>query len=272
MKKNSLILLIIFSVFLINLMACAIADKTPFSRERSFEKSYKFPAGGRISLKNENGSIYINAWDKDEVRIYARKYVRAATQEMADKAVKEIKIEVDYQDGNMHIFTHNPYQRKGKDFSDFLAGRNVRVEVTYELNIPKNIEVRAKTMNGKIEVEEVKGRTEVSTMNGKVVIENAQGTVEADTMNGSIEAEIPMADGKDKIKLKTMNGGIRLYLAEDIKANIKATTANGSISSDFAIEKESSSSRRRLRGEINGGGTKIELETMNGSIKILEIL
>jgi len=127
-------------------------------------------------------------------------------------------------------------------------------------------------MNGKIEVDEVEGRTEVSTMNGKIIIENAKGTVEADTMNGSVETEVVRTDLKDKIKLKTMNGGIRLYLSEDVQADVKATTANGRISSDFVIQKENHSSRKKLRGEINGGGTKIELETMNGSIKILEIL
>ena len=271
MNRKSIVLIAIFLTFLLHLTACVFNARTPFVQESSFEKSYKFSPGGKLRLKNMNGPIYITAWNKEEVRISAQKRIRASTQQMADKAIKRVKIKVDYHNRDMKISCTHPYSGKGKSFSGFLAGRNVGVKITYNLNVPKDIELRAETMNGNIEIKGVSGKSFINTMNGRLIINDTKGSLEADTMNGRIEAEILQASFKDEIDLKTMNGGIKLYLPEDIRANIRATTANGRISSDFAVLLKGSSSRKRLRGEINGGGAEISLETMNGSIKILKI-
>jgi DUF4097 and DUF4098 domain-containing protein YvlB len=271
MRNNSLILTAIFIASMLGLMACACVDKTPYSQEGSFEKSYKFKDGGKFVLGNENGSIYITAWDKDELHISAQKVIKASNPQMAKRAEREIKIKVEHHDNEVRVSAHNPFKRRGGDFSDFLAGRKINVKITYDIHVPRNTIVRAKTMNGRIEVEGVEKETDINTMNGRIVVTEVQGAVAAETMNGSIEAEILQVSLDDRIKLKTMNGGIKVYLDEDIKADLKATTANGRISSDFSIESEGSFSRRKLRGEINGGGTRIELETMNGSIKISKI-
>jgi DUF4097 and DUF4098 domain-containing protein YvlB len=271
MKRKSLIQIAIFIALTLGLMACACVEKTPYSQESSFDKSYKFKAGGKFTLRNENGSIYIRAWDKNEVHISAQKIVKAATPQMAKRAAQDIKIEVEHRDDELSVSTYNPFKKRGGGISDFLAGRNINVKITYEIRVPRSSVIRAKTMNGKIEVEGLENDTDINTMNGRILINEAQGTVIAETMNGSIEAEISEVSIDDRIRLKTMNGGVKIYLDEDVKADIKAATANGRISSDFAIESENSFSRKKLRGEINGGGARIELETMNGSIKILKI-
>ena len=212
MKAKTLFLMaLIFSIVLC-LMACACVDRTPFSHESTFEKSYRFNSGGKLSIKNTNGSIYINAWDKDEVRVIAKKKIKAASHEMAEKASRKVKIEVEQHGGDMHISADNPYRRSGKGFSEFLAGRRVQVSITYHLYVPKDIYLRARTINGKIEVEGIEKETEVNTVNGSIEVEDVRGTVLAETVNGSIEAEVAETDMSDEIKLKTINGGIKLYL------------------------------------------------------------
>jgi DUF4097 and DUF4098 domain-containing protein YvlB len=54
------------------------------------------------------------------------------------------------------------------------------------------------------------------------------------------------------------------------RANLDASTTNGSIRSDLPVTVSGQINRRSLRGALNGGGPELELETTNGSIQILK--
>ena len=66
------------------------------------------------------------------------------------------------------------------------------------------------------------------------------------------------------------NGSIKIYLPEDINADIKARTTNGSINCDMNITDQFSRSKKKLDAVINDGGTYIYVKTTNGSIHIRE--
>jgi DUF4097 and DUF4098 domain-containing protein YvlB len=75
--------------------------------------------------------------------------------------------------------------------------------------------------------------------------------------------------GGGKIALRTTNGGLTLTLPETAKADISASCTNGGISAGSLEKLEiTESSRRRLEGRLNGGGTPIELRTTNGGIRL----
>jgi hypothetical protein len=71
------------------------------------------------------------------------------------------------------------------------------------------------------------------------------------------------------VKLACTNGGIKLSLPADARASVSARITNGGIVTDgLAFETRGSSSRRRLDGDLNGGGPRISLEGTNGGIRI----
>jgi hypothetical protein len=70
------------------------------------------------------------------------------------------------------------------------------------------------------------------------------------------------------VRLGCTNGGIKLRLPSDAKANISASVTNGGISADGLAIEVTESSRRRLEGRLNGGGPQVRLEGTNGGISI----
>jgi DUF4097 and DUF4098 domain-containing protein YvlB len=74
--------------------------------------------------------------------------------------------------------------------------------------------------------------------------------------------------GADKIYLGTVNGGVTLGLPESAKADVLATCTNGGINISGLKLEVSEQSRRRVEGKMNGGGTPIELSTVNGGVRL----
>jgi DUF4097 and DUF4098 domain-containing protein YvlB len=138
--------------------------------------------------------------------------------------------------------------------------------------------VIAETSGGSIKVGASGDSVRAETGGGSIVIQNAKGSIEADTAGGSITAEmIEKYNAKDThVDLRTAGGSITLFLPKSVKATVSATlriTRNARrdyrIYSDFPLSiKGENSDKVTAKGEINGGGDKVELKTTNGDIHI----
>ena len=66
-----------------------------------------------------------------------------------------------------------------------------------------------------------------------------------------------------------MNGSISLDLPDDVNANVDARWVNGSLEADSPLELMINRlSRRAAQGVLGEGGPELDLETVNGSIRI----
>jgi DUF4097 and DUF4098 domain-containing protein YvlB len=66
-----------------------------------------------------------------------------------------------------------------------------------------------------------------------------------------------------------VNGSITLELPEGAGAEVSASNVNGGIETDFPITvRRVGFVGHRLRGTIGDGGPRLELSTVNGSIRI----
>jgi DUF4097 and DUF4098 domain-containing protein YvlB len=95
------------------------------------------------------------------------------------------------------------------------------------------------------------------------------GVALANTVNGSINASMGRADWPGDASFRTVNGGIALTVPSVLNAELRATTVNGDITTDFPVTVTGSFDRRRLNGTIGSGGHELSLSTVNGSIKLL---
>src|SRR6266536_1229595 len=66
----------------------------------------------------------------------------------------------------------------------------------------------------------------------------------------------------------TVNGAITLELPADLSTEVRATTVNGDIQTDFPLMVTGRLGPRSLRGTIGSGGRRLALETVNGSIRL----
>ena len=87
-------------------------------------------------------------------------------------------------------------------------------------------------------------------------------------MNGSIRGAMGAGGWDDRLAFRTVNGTITLDLPSDLSADVRATTVNGEVSTDFPLTATGRISRRHLQGTIGSGGRRLDLETVNGSVRL----
>lgn len=255
------------ALFLVTAGFSAPASRAATATER-VDQTYMLAAGGRLFLENVNGRIEIDTWEREEVRLEAEKSVRARSRARAQEALAELRLDVRQTGDGIEIETRHP---RSSGVLGWLTSSHVSAHVDYRLTVPTEVSLELITVNGKVAGRGPRGQLRVRTTNGDVELMEAGGTADIRTTNGSIRAELEeVTDGAD-LRFVTTNGGIKVELPPSIGTELEASTTNGSITTDFPVRVHGRLSRRRLIGEINGGGGRLELRTTNGSIRILEL-
>jgi DUF4097 and DUF4098 domain-containing protein YvlB len=148
-----------------------------------------------------------------------------------------------------------------------MSVRNNDVNVEFRVKVPAGVRFVGRTVNGGIEASGITADAEAHTVNGGVELE-ATGTARAETVNGGITARLGKTDWTGALTLKTVNGGIEMTMPEGLNADVKASTVNGDIQTDFPLAVTGRISRRKLEGTIGSGGRLLALETVNGGIAL----
>lgn len=271
---------------LLGLLLPALAAHAATLKE-TFQKTYPLQAGEKVTLRNVNGGVTVEAWDRAEVQVVAEKEVKAADAELAKKAMSQIQIQAGRADGGLRIETKLPKRNNG--VFDWMFGREVNMNVKYRLRVPREARLDVVTVNGGlrlagtrgdaslgttnggIEVEKAEGRLDLETTNGAIQVADSAGSVEAETTNGGIEIELHDVSDGDDMRFSTTNGAVTLRLPRNIRVSLDAAVSNGRVSSDFEVDGADARNRRRLSGDINGGGGRLVVRTTNGSVTIEEI-
>jgi DUF4097 and DUF4098 domain-containing protein YvlB len=143
------------------------------------------------------------------------------------------------------------------------------VEVAYSVRVPSGADVKFTTVNG-IEVARINGRVAVETVNGGIVARDlGGGSLDASTVNGGIDVNLSRMPERG-VKLGCTNGGIKLRLPPDAKADFSVRVVNGGIDvdADALALQTSEKTRRRFEGRLNGGGPRIDIDGTNGGVRI----
>jgi DUF4097 and DUF4098 domain-containing protein YvlB len=151
------------------------------------------------------------------------------------------------------------------------------------ISVPADTSVTARSHNGDIEVDGLRGEFDVQTHNGKITLNGVSGTVVAHTANGTIKVVMDRVEASKPLSFSSLNGSIDVTLPADVKANLKLNSFRGEIWSDFDIKLGGGATTqpnntpdgkfrvtmdRNLGGTINGGGADLSFHTLNGRITI----
>ena len=145
--------------------------------------------------------------------------------------------------------------------------QNNDVSVTFTVRVPTGVRFAGKTVNGDIAAKDLASAVSLKTVNGSVNF-STSSYGDATTVNGSITGALGNSGWSGDLNFSTVNGSITLDLPTDISTDLHATTVNGEITTDFPITVSGRVNRRSLNGTIGGGGRSLELETVNGSVKL----
>ena len=131
-------------------------------------------------------------------------------------------------------------------------------------------DAEVRTSGGSITIGTVEGDVFAHTSGGSIRVEEVMGILKASTSGGSIRALVSRQPRGD-CRLTTSGGSITLYMNPDTKVNLDAKTSGGRVRTNFPVTMSGVISRRKLRGQVNGGGPEMYLRTSGGNITIKEI-
>ena len=157
------------------------------------------------------------------------------------------------------------------DIFSLFKRRSTNAMASFRVELPAEVKVDARTMNGTISLAGVTGGINARTLNGSIDINHAAGAIEARSTNGNIDAVIDSLGSDDGVELEGVNGSMTAVLPPDLEAEVQLSTVNGGIRSDFPVTTEGELSKHRLRGQIGSSSREVVLKTVNGNVSLLKV-
>jgi DUF4097 and DUF4098 domain-containing protein YvlB len=254
--------------------------------EEKIQKSFTLPAAGQKSLEVDNvwGSIEVIADTTDKVELTVTRTNEAESKEKLEKAKKEVTLDITQEEGALKLYVNGPFRCQCDDCRHSRDDEGYRVKMDFKVHVPRDIDIKVKTVNeGHVKVSNINGSFVVRNVNGDIEMDNVAGSGTARTVNGPVIVSFRQ-NPHENSEFKTVNGSIELRFAHDLSADFRFKTFNGGIYSDFpvttlpvhAIQEERRGGKMVYRADrftgarVNGGGPEIQIENLNGDIRILE--
>jgi hypothetical protein len=242
----------------------------PTKAERTTEtRTLALVSGSVLKVKNVNGFIRMEAWDREEVQ-FTGDFKPSSKDE-------QVKVVVEAGNHAMEIRAEYP-----KATGWHLNYRGPECNMT--LKVPRRVLPELETVNGEVDLRGTRGEADISTVNGHVNASDLEDGLKAETVNGGIKLDhvkgrlsletvngainASRLDGRGQgIKAQTVNGAIHLQMA-GLKGRLKAENVNGAISFNAKGAEQVEVKKHRVTATFPGSNQGIELETVNGAITL----
>jgi DUF4097 and DUF4098 domain-containing protein YvlB len=254
-------------------VACASALLAASADDRE-EHAFTLDPGGKFSLDNVNGDITIRASEGNRVQVVAVKRVKAMDQEKAKEALSKLKVAIESSPSEIVVKTIYPSAKEG------LMSLGSFMSVEYTVTVPNGTKLQLSGVNGTITIAVPAAEVSCETTNGSIRAEgakllsattvngrirfDAENIHEVSSTNGSVEGTLRALKPSGG-KIETVNGAVTMSLPTAAAVRIEAENVNGSIHNEMAglsVQKHS------LSGDLNGGGSTLSIETVNGGVEI----
>jgi putative adhesin len=275
--------------------ACVVVDSQGhIARE---EKRFTVSGTPELRLTTFDGAIEIRAGEGGEVVVEIEK--RGPTKETVERLQVDAK-----QDANR---IDVEVKRSSEESVFFGIGHHMSPTAKLIVTMPKQGNVTARSGDGAIRIDGVRGRLDLRTSDGSirareiggemllethdgsVVLDGVVGDLDLTTGDGSVSVsgkpgalKLKTGDGsitlraetgttmKDDWSVSTGDGGVTLYLPSDFSAEVDAHTGDGSIRSELDVSASDGGDNegRTLRGRVGSGGKVLKIRTSDGSIRL----
>lgn len=200
-----------------------------------------------------NGGVTVKGWDRDNILVRAR----VETMAESDGAAKSLASQVIVHTSGGQIRAAGPQLSHRQSWS-----------VSYEVFVPRKIDLTLKTHNGGIHIADVQGEIDFDALNGGVSLKRLAGNVHGHTTNGGLSVELAGNRWNGaQLDARTTNGGVSMSVPADYSARLETGTVNGHINVDFPVTVQGAIDRQ-LSVTLGSGGPLVRAVTTNGGVSI----
>lgn len=237
----------------VDTLAAKINNTTDVIVQKEFQKVQ------RLQLSNEVGNIVINSWKQDSVAI---EVITSCSQ----TAHKDIKVDMECLEETLKIHT-------------IFTDEKIKGTVTFNILLPKNIEVLISTKQGDIIIKDLTSNVNIETCDGTIKIVNPHDNLRAKTWNGNIIIRTDSIEQGKQFNLIADKGDIELYTTPAINTYLHACAPQGKIISELPITLDRITTplnaqawknfKQNVHGIIGQDLSQLNITAHNGSIAIL---
>jgi len=220
-------------------------------------QNYQLAPSARVDVSGINGPVEITTSDTDTAEVHI--LITARDEE----ALENHPINVQQSGSNLTIRGEN---RNGWRIWRWLKGsEDVHQSVT--LKLPRQVELSARGVNGRVSVGALDGAVHIAGVNGKVEIERATGTADVSGVNGAVSLGLTHL-GTEAPRVSGVNGRVELRFADDVNADLVVRGLNGNVTNDLTNSTLTQEGHSTWRAHIGTGGTLISINGVNGSVRL----
>ena len=271
---------IVFGLFL----ACLPLMAADVEQNETIQKTYPLPGAApkKVIVDNVNGSIHVTGYAGGEVRLVARKRLRADSSETAEQARRDVKLDISQDANTVRFYVDGPFRcRDGGVHMDRDPGYEVKYD--FELQVPHDTAIDLKTINaGEIKVEDVAGDYKVDNINGGVEMTDLSGSGKVYALNGRVKVSF-RENPRAKSSFGSLNGEVRVSFQQELNADVRFKTFNGGVYTDYPVTYlplPASAGERRCGKfvykssewsavRVGHGGPELSFDAFNGNIRLL---
>jgi hypothetical protein len=254
-------------------------------------------SGGRLEVSNFSGSVTVNSWSRDAVRV--RVHSEGNTV-----------VEVEPESGGLQISASDRRGPPGRVDYDITAPAWMPIEVTGPMNDVEvdgsKASVTVETVNGDVTLRGGSGDVELTSVQGQIAVTGASGHLKLSAINQGVtatrvsgQAEIETVNGDillDDVQLGDLDassvsgnlwfrgvmrpeghyqlqshaGDIQVVMPDQPNARVTVSTYSGELSSDYEIGLRRLNTKENVSFTLGGGGARLDLESFSGRIQLLK--
>lgn len=194
--------------------------------------------GDRLRVGVHEGSITVNAWDRNAVRIQAD----------ADDDDDDVRVDISRGSGMVSVSARGRYGEP--------------VEVSFTVTAPAWMPLSLNSVEGDIQVRGTTAAVNAQTVNGSVDVTGGTGNISLSSVDGSVS----LSRASGNINVTTINDDVTVRQSN---GSITASTVNGSVTlagvTSDAVSAESMNGDIQFGGPVRNGG-RYQLNTHNGDV------
>lgn len=232
---------------------------TDLKETETIERTLELKADAEVEISGVNGALEITTTNEPRAIL---SLVRSAENRgiLTDRALfVESSLE--------RLLIENPRPGNNSIWDNVRGTDELRTRM--KLSLPRRARLSVYRCSGTITIGAFDAPMELDRLSGRISLAQATGRLAISRVSGRVDAAIKAISG-DGVELNSINGPVRLTLANDVSATINANRFNGALNGEGLEIKQSEQTRRgNFTAMIGAGGPIIFIGRVNGNVTLV---
>lgn len=207
--------------------------KYEFVKKKSVNKSYNVSASDKLNIQNSFGSVKVNTWSRNEIKVDVDIEVSANTDALAQKMLDRISVN-DNKSGREISF-----ETKMKDINNKKDEKST-MEINYTISMPEGNALKVQNEFGSTTIPDFKGEVDLTSKFGSLTtgnLSNIKGIhVEFGKANLANINTAPVTIKFSKAVISKLSGDIKLNLefCSNVRLNLDNTLSSLDLKTSYS--------------------------------------